>query len=419
MTEYEYSLLKESTKELLTLEEINGLEEKGINHVREEDKVDHLLSKNGLKALQQKLITIEQAHALSKYELRALFSDNGLKALQQKLIDVDEIISLKGDVNISQILFTVFTQNNSDNGLKALEHKLIDIKQLIDIMKTFESSSSLYRILGYLLSDNGLKALQQQLVTVEGVMSVEEEHYLYGDGIYGDNPHVPGNIYPSLFSETGLEAMRQGFITVQQANNFTATQFKHLKYLFHNEWSDIFSGIMKYNQMLKAKKEPSANLITAKKYVAWCEANVDMSYFFRKHGQMLVASDLLTLEQYLHVPNNQREFFIDNLFQQQYERSEILRNVTMLYRFAGKLPQKIITEIAVMAVTYGIYKSSESTQIACEKSEQIERNNSIKQLMPSIRTIIKHHSLLNSKQTKDPQQQHEFDKKYGITIMKK
>jgi hypothetical protein len=111
-------------------------------------------SNQGLTALGEKLITIDQANVLASGQLKEVISTHGLQALRRRLISFAQIKEIN-----PAFLSELFTEN----GLIALEEKLI---------KPEEVTQFSYAHLALLLTPNGLSAMRNRTICVSAVSSL-------------------------------------------------------------------------------------------------------------------------------------------------------------------------------------------------------------------------------------------------------
>lgn len=144
----------------------------------------YLLTKNGLTALKNGYLTIEQAAKI--HDLRSLLSDNGLLALKDKIISADEAMK-RLDLYIL----------NLSNGARALSKGWITFEQAAEVQ--------FHGLIRVLLSEPGLSALEEKLITFEQATRFYP---------YWSAPGAQNNLQ-NLLSPTGLAALREGIIKVE------------------------------------------------------------------------------------------------------------------------------------------------------------------------------------------------------------
>lgn len=191
---------------------------KGLFTVEQASKILHLdvlISKYGLIALSEGLITPEQASKLKKLyqdtrrqvpSLSLLLTKTGIEALREKLIDVDEIDDI---LSLSSIL--------SERGIDALRSKKIIVKQISKLNDN--------QLLA-LISDEGQQAVKNHLITPEQMSIFTywlEDKIKYGLRALNENlltlEQLKNIKDSSLFSDRGLQALREGLITVDSFSN--------------------------------------------------------------------------------------------------------------------------------------------------------------------------------------------------------
>ncbi len=147
--------------------------------------LEYSTSDNGILALREKLITIEQASKLGYLRIQHLLTDHGIVALREKLITIEQAIKMNG----KQIKY--LTQ---DNGILALREKLITIEQAIKMY---------YLDMKYLTTDNGILALREELITIEQASKMSSQYTKL------------------LTSDNGIFALREKLITIEQAKRMS------------------------------------------------------------------------------------------------------------------------------------------------------------------------------------------------------
>lgn len=109
------------------------------------------------------------------------------------------------------------------------------------------------------------------------------------------------------------------------------------------------------------------------------------------------------------------------LEQQKASRQEIIKNVRILFELCNEhLPGDLIIMLAALTADAKYHDHSQSIIIAAKEFALIENEDPRSKSLPEPPAATISHSLhSNNKQEKSPQQQHEFDKLYGLIEFKK
>jgi|GEM_PF-2171734 len=181
------------------------------------DNLRTLLTPNGLVALRNKWITVEQAHYIYIYNLQYLLSNEGLALFEEGFISLSHLTD-PAQRGLLNSLIEALPLLSNPNGRKALAKGYINLAQLANS-----------KVLKDLLSDNGLKALEEELITAEQAATINDLSSLLSDqGIEALRTKLltpeKAKHYKSLAILTlpnGLNAIREGLISFQQAARFT------------------------------------------------------------------------------------------------------------------------------------------------------------------------------------------------------
>jgi len=193
-------------------------------------KIKYLLTDYGIKALRNGhkktevfKITVKEAKKMRRDNLKALLSKEGEKALETKLLTHDEIKAIDSHGNYLECLLT-------ERGLSLLGSNFIEVSEItklphVDYLKvimtdtfqkqdlikasdvhTFKSDNHIE----FLVAEKGRDALQKELITVEKASKIEHSitlKYL-------------------LNSESGLQAYKDGSITSKDLNKIGGNKTK-------------------------------------------------------------------------------------------------------------------------------------------------------------------------------------------------
>lgn len=155
--------------------------------MRKPYNIECLLSTfNGIFALREELITLEEADAMPSYVfIKLLTTDGGILALREKLITSKQAAAMSA---------TAIAHLTSANGILALREGLITLEQA-NAMPNAD-------LLEPLITDGGILALREGLITLEDVAVF---------------PCYKASIMHLLTTANGLLALREGLVTVKQA----------------------------------------------------------------------------------------------------------------------------------------------------------------------------------------------------------
>lgn len=219
--------------------------EQAIKYYKSESRVlSTMLTTHGMTLLKEKLITFEQASKIPSYVLGVLLTDTGVSILRAGFFTVGQIVSYyrsdtPGYVSKSDIFKSLITPN----GFKALNEGLISFEQACKMGGW---------LIDQLLSDPGVCLLQEGLITSDQAIlfrhpSPDLKHLLSSNARNALKERlispeqasmVSNNTLGVLLSNAGVDALRNGVITVEQAklfclskSNFGIRSYETLEYL--------------------------------------------------------------------------------------------------------------------------------------------------------------------------------------------
>jgi hypothetical protein len=226
-----YALLSDFGLQALRENLISPEHAKLISHNSKDHAMSDFLNQNGLAALREKLITMEQIvemYCLANRErnysaVSLLFTPNGLTALREKLIIPHHAARIPG---LDSLL--------SDQGLQLLRERIITSEQVVVIVhgKSRFDSEKRTRVDAF-LSENGIFALRNKLLSPQEASNIEILDDLFRSK-FGIEALEAKLITPiqaakfihgarsvkALLSEAGLTALREKLITPEQAAEF-------------------------------------------------------------------------------------------------------------------------------------------------------------------------------------------------------
>ena len=101
------------------------------------------------------------------------------------------------------------------------------------------------------------------------------------------------------------------------------------------------------------------------------------------------------------------------------EESKDIWSILNIAKIVAKLGECIdaIDSASVYKTRYGKLRYTHIKNL--EEAKSMEVNRFVLEALPSYATLIKHHGIFNLtvKELKNPQQQHEFDKQWGLTVI--